>query len=179
MGGNDFLDGGKGSDVLNGGSGDYDELLGGEGNDTLLDGDGVRNVSGGADKDLLTIVLRNGWRDGNAQTRFAGLTAGYGNDVVSLAILDPARFTLDISGDERDNPASTLEGNNDGLGLVGVIDPASSIIKFEKQLVISADAEVQIPSEEAGAEYLSEPVGDDSGEDATLSNRIFLPVVSR
>ncbi len=99
--------------------------------------------------------------------------------MVSLAILDPARFTLDISGDERDNPASTLEGNNDGLSLAGVIDPASNIIKFERRAVISADSEVQIPSEEAGAEYLSEPVGEDSGEDATLSNRIFLPVVSR
>ncbi|MFN8440647.1 MAG: calcium-binding protein [Caldilineaceae bacterium] len=179
MGGNDFIDGGKGSDVLNGGSGDYDELLGGEGNDTLLDGDGVRNVSGGAGSDLLTIVLRNGWRNGNGQANFAGLTAGYGNDVVGLAILDPARFTLDISGDERDNPASPLEGNNDGLGLVGVIDPASSILKFEKRLVVSADAELQIPSEEAGAEYLTEPVGDNGAEDATLSNRIFLPVVSR
>ena len=75
------------------------------------------------------------------------MTAGYGNDLVALAVRDSAQFYIDISGDERDNPASPFEGNNDGLGLAGVIDPASSILKFEKRLVISAD--VQIPNEES------------------------------
>jgi len=178
MAGNDYLDGGAGNDVLNGGSGDYDELVGGEGNDTLLDGDGVRNAAGGAGNDLFTIVLRNGWRDGNGQPRFSGLTAGYGNDTVGLAILNSVRFFVDITGDERDNPASPLEGNNDKLALVGVIDPASTLIKFEHQLVLSADADVQIPSEESGAEYLTEPVGDESSE-AGLANQLFLPLINR
>ena len=180
MAGNDHLDGGAGNDVLNGGSGDYDELVGGEGNDVLLDGDGVRNVSGGAGSDLFTLALRNGWRDGNGQARFAGLSGGYGNDAVGLAILNPVQFFVDISGDERDTPASPLEGANDKLALASVIDPASTIIKFEQQLVLSADATVQIPDEEAGAEYLSEPVGDERTEDAgALNNQLFLPLINR
>ncbi|MFN8440641.1 MAG: hypothetical protein U0175_07735 [Caldilineaceae bacterium] len=101
------------------------------------------------------------------------------DDLVGLAILDPARFTFDISSGERDNPASLLEGNNDSLGLAGVITPASSILKFEKRLVVSTDRDVQISSEESGAEYLSKPVGEESGEDAMLTNRIFLPLLNR
>ena len=53
------------------------------------------------------IALRNGWREANGQARFTGLAAGYGNDVVGLAILNPVQFFVDISGDERDNPASS------------------------------------------------------------------------
>ena len=178
LAGNDLLDGGPGNDVLNGGSGDYDDLLAGDGNDTLLDGDGVRNAAGGPGNDLFTLVLRNGWRDGNGQARFSGLTAGYGNDVVGLAILNSARFFVDISGDERDTPASPQEGNNDKLALVGVIDPASTLIKFEQRLILSADAEVAIPDEEAGAEYLSEPVGETDGTTGELNNRLFLPLIN-
>ncbi|MEZ4734452.1 MAG: hypothetical protein R3E79_45760 [Caldilineaceae bacterium] len=162
--------------MLNGGSGDYDELLAGEGNDVLLDGDGVVDAQGGPGNDLFTLALRNGWRDGNGP-RFSGLTAGYGNDVVGLAILNTTRFLVDITGDERDEPASPLEGTNDSLALAGVIDPASTLIKFEHQLVLSADAAVDIPSEEAGAEYLTEPVGEEGvGE---LNNQLFLPLVNR
>ncbi|MEZ4734671.1 MAG: hypothetical protein R3E79_46865, partial [Caldilineaceae bacterium] len=180
LAGNDLLDGGPGNDVLNGGSGDYDELIGDDGNDVLLDGDGVVDAQGGPGNDLFTLALRNGWRDGDGQARFSGLTAGYGDDVVGLAILNSARFFVDISGDERDNPASPLEGNNDKLALAGVIDPASTLIKFEHQLVLSADAEIQIPDEEAGAEYLTESVGEESDAAAgELSNQIFLPLVNR
>lgn len=185
LAGNDYLDGGNGNDVLNGGSGDYDELLAGEGNDVLLDGDGVRNAAGGAGDDLFTLVLRNGWRDGEGQTRFSGLTAGYGNDVVGLAILNRARFFVDISGDDRDDPASPLEGNNDKLALAGVIDPASLFAKFEHRLVVSADATVEIPDEEAGADYLTEAVGEepavtpDGEEGKGLELHLFLPLVSR
>lgn len=39
-----------------------------------------------------------------------------------------------------------------------------TLIKFEHRLVLSADATVAIPDEEAGAEYLTEPVGDASDE---------------
>ncbi len=179
LAGNDLLDGGDGHDVLNGGSGDYDELLAGEGNDVLLDGDGVRNASGGAGSDLFTLALRYGWRDGDGQARFAGLTAGYGNDVVGLAILNPVRFFVDISGDERNTPASPLEGNDDGLALVGVIDPASPLIKFEHRVVLSADTTVEIPGEEDGAEYLTEPVGEEGTTPVAPANRLFLPFITR
>ncbi|MFN8440673.1 MAG: LamG-like jellyroll fold domain-containing protein [Caldilineaceae bacterium] len=183
--GNDLLDGGKGNDVLNGGTGDYDLLLGGDGNDTLLDGDGVSNASAGSGNDLLTLALRNGWRNASGQARFAGLAAGYGNDAVGLAILGSTRFLLDITGDERDTPASPLEGKGDTLALVGLIDPTSTIIKFEQRLGVTgastddiAVIDMAIPGEEAGAEYLTEPVGDGS-EEIETSNRIFLPLINR
>ena len=182
--GNDYLDGGSGNDVLNGGTGDYDELVGGDGNDTLLDGDGVKSAQGGGGNDLFTLAVRNGWRDQNGQPRFTGVAGGYGNDTVALAILNLTRFFVDITGDERDNPPSPLEGTNDSLALAGVIDPASTIIKFERRLVLSAEAEANIPSEETGAEYLTEPVGDDS--EATpeeqspveVTTQLFLPLVT-
>ena len=174
--GNDYLDGGSGNDVLNGGTGDYDVLIGSDGNDVLLDGDGVSSASGGAGNDIFTIALRNGWRDGSGQPRFTALTAGYGNDIVGLAMLDRSRFFVDITGDERDNPPSTQEGTNDSLALAGLLDPTSSIIKFERRLVLSADAAGSIPSEEAGAEYLTEPVGE---ETQAQTNYLFLPLVSR
>jgi len=179
MAGNDLLDGGNGNDVLNGGSGDHDQLLGGEGNDTLLDGDGVINAQGGGGNDLFTLALRKGWRDTNGQTQFAGrLAAGYGNDTVVLVILDRNAFFVDVTGDERDDPASPLEGNKDRLGLLGNLNPTPVRLKFEQQLIISAEAE-GIVSEEAGAEYLTEPVGEESSAEPTLTNRIFLPLVNR
>ncbi len=189
--GNDYLDGGNGADVLNGGAGDYDILIGGEGNDILLDQDGVNSAQGGAGNDVFTIALRNGWRNQNGQPSFNGLTAGYGNDAVGLAILNTTRFLLDISGDERDNPASPLEGQNDGLALVGVIDPASQMIKFERQLVLTASAESQPQGflidpltiiDSSGAEFLSEPVGGDEpvaegGNPAEFANHFYLPLI--
>ncbi|MEZ4681711.1 MAG: hypothetical protein R2932_46610 [Caldilineaceae bacterium] len=160
MAGNDILDGGDGNDVLNGGDGDYDQLIAGSGNDVLLDGDGVLSAQGDVGNDLLTIALRNGWRDLNSAAHFTGLAAGYGNDTVGLIVLGQTPVLLDITGDERDEPASTQEGKNDKLTLIGAIDPASSIIKFERQLVIS-DATLAIPAADAGAEYLTEPVGEE------------------
>ena len=106
---NDYLEGGAGSDVLNGGTGDFDQLYGGDGTDALLDGDGVLIAQGGVGADAITLSWRNGWRDQNNQARIVGVAAGYGNDVVALAILDPARFYVDITGDERDTPPSSLE----------------------------------------------------------------------
>jgi len=91
-------------------------------------------------------------------------------------MLDRSRFFVDITGDERDNPPSTQEGTNDSLALAGLLDPTSSIIKFERRLVLSADAAGSIPSEEAGAEYLTEPVGE---ETQAQTNYLFLPLVSR
>jgi len=61
---------------------------------------------------------------------------------------------------------------------MSVIDPASILIKFEQQVVISATAGVAIPSEEAGAEYLTAPVGEES-EGGSLGHQIFLPLVTR
>jgi Ca2+-binding RTX toxin-like protein len=170
LAGNDYLDGGSGNDVLNGGTGDYDVLVGADGNDVLLDGDGVRSAQGGPGNDLFTLAVRNGWHDGNGQPILTGIAGGYGNDTVALAVLDLMRFTVDLSGDEYDNPPSALEGLVDSLALAGVIEPTSPIIKFEQQLVVSAEAEATIPSEEAGAEYLTEPVGDEALiDDTTLS----------
>jgi hypothetical protein len=176
FGGNDSIFGDKGNDVLNGGAGDYDVLIDNDGNDVLLDGDGVQVARSGVGNDLVAIVLRKGWR-ANGQPRFTDLSAGYGNDAVGLAILDSAQFFVNITGDEYDNPASPQEGNNDGLVLIGVIDLASKIDKFEHQIAFPADADSSIPSEDAGAEYLTEPVGE--GTEAVQANRVFLPVVTK
>jgi len=178
LNGNDLLDGGDGHDVLNGGGGDYDRLIGGAGNDALLDGDGLALAQGGAGNDLFTLALRNGWRDHNGDASFTGLTAGYGNDTVGLLILGSTPFLLDITGDERDDPPSPQEGNNDKLTLIGAVDPASTVIKFEHRLIISADAEQTIPDADAGAEYLTEPVGEEGGETGAI-NQIFLPLVEQ
>ena len=193
--GNDYLDGGLGNDVINGGTGDYDVLVAGDHNDVLLDGDGVSSAAGGLGNDLFTIAVRNGWRNATGQPRFSGLAAGYGNDTVGLVILGRDRFTVDITGDERDTPPSPLEGSNDSLNLAGVIDQAAStILKFEKRLVISAEEGFAIPSEEAGAEYLTEPVGDEGLAEAPVEvpvevpveapvveqlNQLFLPLVTK
>lgn len=200
--GNDFLDGGLGNDVVNGGSGDYDQLLGGDGNDTLLDGNGVSSAQGGPGNDLFTIALRNGWRDSNGQPRFTGLTAGYGNDGVGLANLNRVPFFFDISGDERDEPPSPLEGTNDRLVLVGLRDSASVMIKFEQQPRAASDetateapvsftefpTDPTLLTDEDGALFLTEPVGGDdvdgdpvAGDDGQvedLNNRLFLPFVA-
>lgn len=142
-------------------------LLAGYGNDVLLDCDGVINAQGGPGDDRFILTLRNGWRDTNGEARFSGrLAAGYGNDAVALVILDSGSFFVELTGDEYDDPPSPLEGNQDGLGLLGNLSPAPVTSKFEVQLVVSAAAQV---GEETGAEFLSEPVGDDA--DAAQSNR--------
>ncbi|HRW06522.1 MAG TPA: hypothetical protein P5121_15565, partial [Caldilineaceae bacterium] len=120
--------------------------------------------------------LRNGWRDTSGKPAFAGLAAGYGNDTVGLVILDPVPFLLDITGDERDNPASRQEGNNDKLVLLGSIDSNSTIIKFERQLLVSAASEQAIPTANAGAEYLTEPVGEE-GQEVGPSHFYYLPLI--
>ncbi|MCE7985034.1 MAG: hypothetical protein DYG89_27995 [Caldilinea sp. CFX5] len=194
--GNDYLDGGAGNDVLNGGAGDYDTLVAGDGNDTLLDWDGVLSAQGGPGNDTFTLALRIGWRNQSGQPSFNGLTAGYGDDTVGLALLDPAGLLLDISGDERDNPASPLEGQNDLLALVGGIDPASQMIKFEQQLVLTASVDSSFIeqgfaidpttlTDESGVEFLSEPAGGDEpveeseGVAVVQNNFLFLPLVNR
>jgi len=190
--GNDYLDGGAGNDVINGGAGSYDTLVAGEGNDILLDGDGVLTAQGGPGNDTFTLALHNGWRNQSGQPRFNGLTAGYGEDTVGLAVLNPLPFTLDISGDERDNPPSPLEGQNDRLLLLGVIDPASTISKFEQQLVVTASADTPLQgfmidpttlTDSSGAEFLSEPVGgDEAGENGenpvATSGQLYLPLIA-
>ena len=195
--GNDTLDGGAGNDVLNSGTGDFDSLSGGEGNDILLDGDGVISALGGPGNDAFTLALRNGWRDRTGQPRFTGLAAGYGNDAVGLAILNPVRFYLDITGDERDEPASPLEGTTDGLVLAGLIDPASVIIKFERRAGVTSSSVEMSPSldftdflvdpttltDASGAAFLSEPVGGDTvveeGEQvAEVRDQIYLPLIA-
>lgn len=190
--GNDYLDGGNGNDVLNGGAGDFDTLVAGDGNDTLLDQGGVLTAQGGPGNDAFTIALRNGWRNQSGQARFNGLTAGYGDDTVGLATLDKTRFTLAISGDEYDNPSSPLEGKKDSLVLAGVIDPASTISKFEQQLVVTASADTGLQgfildprtlTDTSGAEFLTEPVGGnevvENGDTSVItSSQIYLPLIA-
>ena len=133
--GNDTLDGGAGKDQLDGEAGDYDQLRGGDGDDRLVDEDGVVAARAGAGRDTLDITLRAGWRDANGQPRFAGaLSGGYGDDRVTLTLLDRRPLFIDITGDERDDPPSPLEGRQDQLELRGSrVDRSSLIIKFERQ----------------------------------------------
>lgn len=189
--GNDYLDGGAGNDVINGGAGSHDTLIADAGNDILLDGDGVISAQGGPGNDVFTIALHNGWRNQSGQATFHGLTGGYDNDNVGLAVFGTTPLLLDISGDERDNPASPLEGRNDLLLLLGVIDPASTLRKFEQQLVVTASAETQPQgflidpttlTDTSGAEFLTEPVGGEEvaeNEDApaTMAGPIYLPLI--
>ena len=170
--GDDVLDGGLDNDVLNGGSGDYDQLYAYDGNDSLLDGDGVSVASGGAGKDDLIIVLRKGWRNDDGQPIFDGMTAGYGTDKAWLSIADSTPFTLTISGDEYDDPASADEGKNDRLGLLANVEPTSNILKFESIWTPRSD-EVVAPAEDAGAEYLSETVGEEAVD------TVYLPLVTK
>ncbi len=158
--------------------GDYDQLRGDAGNDVLLDGDGVAAITGGGGNDLLTVVLRNGWRDSADQPRFTGLAAGYDNDLVTLILRNAVRFWVALSGDEADEPPSPLEGSQDFLTLISAIDATSEINKFEKRLLIAADADYLPPDEEAGAAYLSEPVGANPA-DVTQLNRAFFPLINR
>lgn len=190
LGGNDNLDGKAGDDLI----------CGGDGNDTLLDSDCVISALGGPGNDAFTLALRNGWRDRNGQARFTGLAAGYGNDTVGLAILGTVRFFLDITGDERNNPPSPLEGTDDGLVFAGQRDPTLTIIKFERRVgAASAEAESkgETPisfegflvdpttlTDESGAEFLTEPVGGDEpveeGEQVEEARMfVFLPMVNR
>lgn len=176
--GNDYLAGGPGNDVLNGGGGDYDQLHGDAGNDVLLDGDGLAAITGDSGNDLLTVALRNGWRDGAGQPRFTGLAAGYDNDIVTLVIRNPVRFWVALTGDEADDPPSPLEGDKDSLLLAGLIEPTAVISKFEKRLLIGADADYLTPDEEAGVVYLSEPVGA-KAEAVRQVHRAFLPLINQ
>jgi len=89
------------------------------------------------------------------------------------------------------NPPSPLEGRNDRLVLLGVIDPASTISKFEQQLVMTASAENQSQgfiidpttlTDSSGGEFLTEPVGGnepvENGEDPVATpNQIYLPMI--
>jgi hypothetical protein len=168
LGGDDVMCGGTGSDVINSGTGDFDQMFGEDGNDVLLDGDGVLAAQGGRGSDAITLVLRNGWRNRAGQARLQGVAAGYGNDVVVIGILDAAQFFVDITGDERDNPPSPLEGNNDSLALTGNIDPTSIIIKFEVRVTVPPLMLTRGIAEEEGAEYVVVP-----------EETVFLPLVSR
>jgi hypothetical protein len=127
------MDGGADNDVLRGESGDYDKLWGGAGMDNLRDDDGFLEAHGGTEDDTLVLTLRSGWRDLSSQRRVDGtLSGGYGNDFVRLSIQDTGTFYLNVTGDERDDPASPLEGSADKLQVVGKpLDAASIIIKFE------------------------------------------------
>jgi hypothetical protein len=189
--GNDYLDGGAGNDVLNGGTGDHDHMVGGDGNDTLLDGDGVAEARGGAGNDGFTIALRTGWSYPQGQSSFNGLTAGYGNDTVGLANLGTTAIKIDISGDERDTPPNPLEGTTDALTRAGLFTADSTIIKFERQTVTGSTSQGLLPAfegflidpttltDESGAEFLEEPVGEGSEGGVPLDRQLFLPLITQ
>lgn len=173
--GNDLLDGGAGNDQLDGDEGDLDQLLGGDGNDVLYDKDGVATAQGSAGDDKITVTLRNGWRDAQGQPRFDGLiSGGYQNDSVTLRLRDQTFFVVNLTGDERDNPASPQEGNNDQLDLRGNVDPTSQNIKFELMSIRTTG--VDDPT-------IIDDAPDDESEGDVLPqsppNMLFLPVVAR
>ncbi|MFN8495747.1 MAG: choice-of-anchor Q domain-containing protein [Caldilineaceae bacterium] len=173
--GNDVLDGGAGNDQLDGDEGDFDQLIGGDGNDVLYDKDGVTAAQGGTGDDKMTITLRNGWRDAQGQPRFDGLlSGGYQNDSIILRLRDQNLFVVNLTGDERDNPASPQEGNNDQLDLRGNVDPSSQNIKFE--LMSLRTTGVDDPT------IIDDAPDDESEGDVqpqSPPNTIFLPVVVR
>ena len=130
--GNDVIGGGDGDDTIRGDRGDYDRMFGGDGEDDIRDHDGALGAHGGPGDDYISIRLRNGWVDNNGNFRFDGkLSGGYGNDFVKLDIRGSNVFFINITGDERDDPPSPLEGDEDQLDLRGNINPGSVIIKFE------------------------------------------------
>jgi hypothetical protein len=98
---------------------------------------------------------------------------------VNLALGGRQPYLLTISGDEWDNPPSPLEGLADRLSLVGPLDPASSLIKFEVQYVRPAEADTEIDEAallaewSAAGEWLSEEAAEES-----VATHLFLPVVA-
>lgn len=180
---NDQIDGGADQDRINSGTGFYDIVVGGPGDDVLSDPDGVLRMEGGPGADKLSLVIHPKWLDQTDQRFFTGLAAGYDNDRVNLLISGRTPLTLEITGDERDEPASPLEGSVDRLKAKGPIDPRSTIIKFEMQPGITsaataddaAEAQAFIQTWLAAGEWVSEEE-EHIAEDTV---RTFLPLVTR
>jgi len=180
---NDQIDGGPDQDRINSGAGFYDIVLGGPGDDILSDPDGVLRMEGGPGTDKLSLVIDKNWLDQANQRFFNGLAAGYDNDRVNLLISGRTPLTLDITGDERDEPASPLEGTADRLKSKGPLGPTSTIIKFEVQQGVTLPATPDEVSEQqafiqawlADGEWVSE------GEESLAEDiqRVFLPVITR
>jgi hypothetical protein len=170
--GNELLDGGPGNDKLNGSFGFHDVLIGGEGNDLITDPDGASIVSGGPGSDVIGIVYKNGWKTPAGQRQIDGITAGYGNDSVNLALGGHQPYLLTISGDEYDDPTSPLEGLSDSLLVIGPVDSASRVIKFERQAIRAASGELAFDEAQLETEWLLLA-------DETAGSQLFLPVVVR
>ncbi len=131
--GDDTLFGGNDNDRLDGGYGDFDRLYGEDGDDRLIDRDGVAAAHGGNGNDKLYITLHRKWLSIDGQRSFDGLlSGGYGDDYVRLTIQSRYDYFVNITGDERDDPPSPDEGDNDVLKLHAHMTPDSIIIKFEK-----------------------------------------------
>ena len=184
-GANDQLDGGTENDRLNSGSGFHDVVIGGPGDDKLSDPDGVLIMQGGPGADKLSVIVNKQWRNPANQRHFDGLAAGYDNDRVNLFISGRTPLIVDITGDERDEPPSALEGINDLLKRKGPVDPASTVIKFEEQQLSGASAGEHDEAAEDAAmialwlandEWVSaEPEESEEGAQQV----IFLPLVYR
>jgi hypothetical protein len=175
-GGTDFLDGGPGNDRLNSGTGFHDVLIGGSGDDLLADPDGAVIISGGPGNDTIAVFYKNGWTNPSGTRVIDGITGGYDNDTVNIALGGRRLYLLDISGDERDSPPSPLEGLADRLILLGPLDPASTLIKFEVLYVSAAGSRVELDAETLIADWTAADqwvVEDQTG----LDDQLFLPLV--
>jgi len=137
-------------------------------------------VSGGAGNDTISVVYKNGWTNPAGLRIVDSITGGYGNDKVNLALGGRQPYLLTISGDEWDNPPSPLEGLADRLSLVGPLDPASSLIKFEVQYVRPAEADTEIDEAALLAEWsaASEWLSEEAAEEESVDTHLFLPVVA-
>lgn len=184
-GANDQLDGGADNDRLNSGTGFHDVVIGGPGDDKLSDPDGALIMQGGPGADKLSVIVNKQWLNPATAHSFDGLSAGYDNDRVNLFISGRTPLVVDITGDERDEPPSPLEGTDDLLKLKGPVDPASTVIKFEDQQISGASAGESDEAAEAAAmialwlandEWVSaEPEESEEG----AQQFIFLPLVYR
>ncbi|WP_299826864.1 Hint domain-containing protein [uncultured Roseobacter sp.] len=74
--GSNNIDGGRGDDILRGGDGDNNILRGGRGNDTLFAEDGGGNLDGGSGDDVIFAGLNTGFVQGGNGTNSLTVPAG-------------------------------------------------------------------------------------------------------
>jgi Ca2+-binding RTX toxin-like protein len=101
--GDDNLSGGDDADYLDGGSG-RDVVDGGDGNDTIFDWFGSDSISGGKGNDFITVKVGADPGAGGVPGTTGSISAGDGNDVVTLDNLSggASHHIIDLgAGDDR------------------------------------------------------------------------------